>query len=67
MGDGAPDYTGISEQVMHTGLYEEAMKELGVTHGGRDDSGFALFDGVQFDPTKPDEYAMSFSIKNARG
>ena len=52
---------------MHTGLYEEAMKELGVTHGGRDDSGFSLFDGVAFDPTRPDEYALSFSVKSARG
>ncbi len=67
MVDGAPDYKGVSEQVMHTGLYEEAMKELGVTPGGRDDSGFSLFDGVAFDPARPDEYALSFSVKSARG
>ncbi|MFT3925683.1 MAG: CmpA/NrtA family ABC transporter substrate-binding protein [Myxococcales bacterium] len=67
MVDGTPDYKGISEQVMHTGIYEEAMKELGVTHGGRDDSPISLFDGVTFDPARPDEYAMSFSVKSARG
>lgn len=67
MVEGVPDYKAISEQVMHTGLYEEAMKELGVSHGGRDDSGFSLFDGVPFDPTRPDDYALSFATKNARG
>ncbi len=67
MVEGEPDYKGISEQVMHTGFYEEAMKELGVTDRQRDDSGFALFDGVQFDPARPEEYALSFSTKSARG
>jgi nitrate/nitrite transport system substrate-binding protein len=67
MVDGAPDYEGVVRSVMRPDIYEEAMKELGVTHGGRDDSGFALFDGVPFDPAKPEEYAASFAIHGRKG
>src|SRR5258708_32321664 len=38
MVDGAPDYEGIAKRVMRTDLYEEAMKDLGVAHGGRNDA-----------------------------
>ena len=31
----------------------EAMKELGVTHGGPNNDAETLFDGVTFDPAKP--------------
>ena len=34
MVDGTPDYEGVAAQVMRPDLYEEAMKELGVAHGG---------------------------------
>ena len=37
MVEGAPDYAGVAKQVMRTDLYEEAMKEIGWKHGGRDD------------------------------
>jgi nitrate/nitrite transport system substrate-binding protein len=67
MVEGAPDYEGVAKRVMRTDLYEEAMKELGVKHGGRDDSGFALFDGVPFDPKKPEEYAKAFPVNNLKG
>ena len=67
MVEGAPDYEGVARQVMHTGLYEEAMKEIGHVHGGRDDSPETLFDGKTFDPAAPDAYAMSFDVKSARG
>ena len=58
----APDYEGIARKVMRTDLYEEAMKELGVQHGGRDDSPETLFDGVKFDPKDPEGYAGSFAV-----
>ena len=34
MVDAAPDYEGVAKQVMRTDIYEEAMKEIGVKHGG---------------------------------
>jgi len=65
---GAPDYEGITRQVMRPDLYEEAMKEMGVTHGSRDDSAWTLFDGVAFDPKGDLEaYARGFSVNNVKG
>jgi nitrate/nitrite transport system substrate-binding protein len=62
MVDAAPDYEGIAAQVMRPDLYEEAMKELGVDHGGETWASETLFDGVTFDPKKPEEYALSFAV-----
>jgi nitrate/nitrite transport system substrate-binding protein len=64
---GAPDYAGVARQVMRTDLYEEAMKEIGWKHGGRDDKPETLFDGKTFDPTKPEEYARSFAVHAMKG
>ncbi len=59
---GAPDYEGVVKRVMRTDLYEEAMKEIGYTHGGRDDSAETLFDGKTFNPADPETYAKSFAV-----
>ena len=67
MVEGAPDYEGVAKSVMMPSLYEEAMKEIGYAHGGADDKTETFFDGGVFDPTKPEEYAMSFAIKNVKG
>ncbi len=64
---GAPDYQGITKQVMRADLFEEAMKEIGYAHGGADNGIEALFDGVRFDPSKPEEYAGSFAVSNLKG
>lgn len=64
---GAPDYEGITKRVMRPDLYEEAMKEIGYAHGGRDDSPETLFDQVTFDPKDPEGYARGFAIKNLKG
>jgi nitrate/nitrite transport system substrate-binding protein len=64
---GAPDYAGVARQVMRTDLYEEAMKEIGWKHGGRDDKPETLFDGKTFDPAKPEEYARSFAVHAMKG
>jgi nitrate/nitrite transport system substrate-binding protein len=66
MVDSAPDYAAIASQVMRPDLYEEAMKELGVEHGGLSNAPETLFDGVTFDPQKPDDYAMSFAVKHTK-
>jgi nitrate/nitrite transport system substrate-binding protein len=42
------------------------MKEIGVQHGGPNSDPETLFDGVKFDPTKPDEYAKSFTVNNLK-
>src|SRR6186713_1628291 len=42
---GAPDYEGVAKQVMRTDIYEEAMKELGVQHGGLSEAPETFFDG----------------------
>ncbi|HUQ68824.1 MAG TPA: CmpA/NrtA family ABC transporter substrate-binding protein [Planctomycetaceae bacterium] len=67
MVEGAPDYEGIVKKVLRADLYEEAMKEIGYAHGGPNNEPETLFDGVQFDPAKPEEYAASFAVKNLKG
>ena len=65
---GAPDYQGISKQVMRPDIYAEAMKELGYEHGGENNDPETLFDGVTFDPKGDLEaYARSFPTNNIRG
>jgi nitrate/nitrite transport system substrate-binding protein len=67
MVSGAPDYAGIVKDVFRPDLYEEAMKEVGFAHGGRDDKPETLFDGRTFDPSKPEEYARSFEVNSLKG
>jgi nitrate/nitrite transport system substrate-binding protein len=57
-----PDYAGIARKVMRTDIYEEAMKELGVTHGGPNEDPETFFDGGKFDPRDPEGYVKSFSV-----
>ena len=66
--EGAPDYEGISKQVMRPELYEEAMKELAYAHGGPNDEAETLFDGVTFDPKGDLEgYAKGFAVSSVKG
>jgi nitrate/nitrite transport system substrate-binding protein len=68
MVSGAPDYEGIATRVMRTDIYEEAMKEVGYAHGGRDDSSWTMFDGMKFDPKADYEtYAKGFAVHNLKG
>jgi nitrate/nitrite transport system substrate-binding protein len=62
----APDYRAVAKQVMRHDMYEEAMKEIGVKHGGLDNKPERFFDGVTFDPGKPEEYAMAFQVKSLK-
>lgn len=57
-----PDYAAVARRVMRPDLYEEAMKEIGYAHGGPSDAPETLFDGVTFDPSKPEEYARGFAV-----
>lgn len=66
--DGAPDYEGVAKQVMRADIYEEAMKEIGYTHGGASTDKETFFDGTTFDPTGDMEaYAASFAVKTLKG
>ena len=62
----APDYKAVAAQVMRHDLYEQAMKEIGVKHGGMDNKPETLFDGVKFDPSKPEDYAKSFAVHSLK-
>jgi nitrate/nitrite transport system substrate-binding protein len=64
--DQKPDYEGIAKEVMRTDLYEEAMKEIGYAHGGRNDGPETLFDGLTFDPKSAEQYATSFTIHSMK-
>lgn len=65
---GTPDYDGIAKQVMRPDIYEEAMKEIGYSHGGLNNDKETLFDGATFDPTGDLEaYAKSFAVNNLKG
>ncbi len=66
MVEGAPEYEAIAKKVLRADIYEEAMKEIGYEHGGADDKPETLFDGVTFDPAKPEEYATSFAIHSRK-
>jgi nitrate/nitrite transport system substrate-binding protein len=63
---GAPDYEGVAKQVMRTDIYEEAMKELGVQHGGLSDAPETFFDGSVFDPKEPEKFATSFAVHSMK-
>ena len=65
---GAPDYEGITKQVMRPDIYEDAMKEIGYAHGGLNNDKETLFDGVTFDPTTDLEaYAKGFAVNSVKG
>ncbi len=64
---GAPDYAGITKQVMRPDIYEEAMKEIGYQHAGSDMTPETLFDGVVFDPQDPEKYATTFAVNSLKG
>lgn len=64
---GTPDYEGIAKRVMRNDIYEEAMKEIGVTHGGLNNDSETLFDGAIFNPAEPEAYAKSFAVNSLKG
>jgi nitrate/nitrite transport system substrate-binding protein len=68
MVSGAPDYNGIAAKVARADLYEDAMKEIGYSHGGASDAKETLFDGITFDPTGDLEaYAKGFAVHSLKG
>ena len=61
---GAPDYAAIVERVHRPDIYREVAKEIGIEAPAGDLKAETLFDGVAFDPAKPEEYALSFPVRS---
>jgi nitrate/nitrite transport system substrate-binding protein len=60
----APDYKGVVDRVHRVDIYREVAKEMGIEVPAEDMKKETLFDGVAFDPAKPEEYAKSFAINS---
>ncbi|HZE36204.1 MAG TPA: CmpA/NrtA family ABC transporter substrate-binding protein [Candidatus Eisenbacteria bacterium] len=58
----APDYKGIVDRVHRSDIYREVAKEMGIEAPREDMKKETLFDGVVFDPAKPEEYAKGFAV-----
>jgi nitrate/nitrite transport system substrate-binding protein len=63
---GTVDYKTIPAEVMRPDIYQEAMKEIGYKHGGRDDKPETFFEGKVFDPARAEEYATSFEVSSLK-
>jgi nitrate/nitrite transport system substrate-binding protein len=57
-----PDYKGLVDRVHRPDIFREVARELGVETPRDDMKKETLFDGVTFDPAKPEEYAKSFAV-----
>jgi nitrate/nitrite transport system substrate-binding protein len=61
---GPPDYKGIVDKVHRPDIYREVAKEMGISVPKEDMKKETLFDGIEFDPAKPEEYAKKFAVNN---
>ena len=59
-----PDYKRIVDRVHRPDIYREVAKEMGIEAPREDMKKETLFDGVTFDPAKPEEYAKAFPINS---
>jgi len=59
-----PNYQSIVNQVHRPDIYREVAKEMGIDAPPEDFKTEQLFDGLSFDPAKPDEYAKAFAVNN---
>jgi len=60
----APDYKGIVNKVHRPDIFREVAKEMGIAAPKQDMKKETLFDKIEFDPSKPEEYAKKFVINN---
>jgi nitrate/nitrite transport system substrate-binding protein len=49
---------------MRPDIYRDVAKEMGVAAPKDDMKREALFDGVEFDPAKPEEYVRRFAVSS---
>lgn len=58
------DYQGLASRVHRPDIYREVAKDAGVEVPQGDMRQEKLFDGVEFDPARPEEYARAFTVHN---
>jgi nitrate/nitrite transport system substrate-binding protein len=58
------DYTGLANRVHRPDLFRVVAKEMGVDTPQEDMKKETLFDGIEFDPARPEEYARTFPVHN---
>jgi nitrate/nitrite transport system substrate-binding protein len=58
------DYTGLVNRVHRPDIYREVAAELSVAAPQEDMRQETFFDGMEFDPARPEEYARSFAVHN---
>jgi nitrate/nitrite transport system substrate-binding protein len=58
------DYAGLANRVHRPDIYREVAKELGLDVPQEDMRTETFFDGIPFDPARPEEYARGFTVHN---
>ena len=58
------DYTGIVNRVHRPDIFREVAQEISVDTPTEDLQKETLFDGIEFDPAHPEEYARAFRVHN---
>jgi nitrate/nitrite transport system substrate-binding protein len=64
MVDAPPDYQKVVGQVHRPDIYREVAREVGFAAPETDLRAETLFDGVAFDPSQPEAYALGFAVKH---
>src|ERR1041384_7694965 len=59
-----PDYKALVDQIVRPDIHREVAKEMSIALPKEDMKKETLFDGVEFDPAKPEEYVKKFPVKN---
>jgi nitrate/nitrite transport system substrate-binding protein len=59
-----PDYKTLVNKVHRPDIFRKVAKEMGIAAPKEDMKKETLFDGVEFDPAKPEEYAKKFPVNN---
>jgi nitrate/nitrite transport system substrate-binding protein len=60
----APDYKGIVNKVHRPDIFREVAKEIGIAVSKDDMKKETLFDKIEFDPAKPEEYVKKFAVNS---
>jgi nitrate/nitrite transport system substrate-binding protein len=59
-----PEYKAVVDKVHRPDIYREVAKEMGLAAPQEDTKKERFFDGKEFDPARPEEYARSFAVHN---
>jgi nitrate/nitrite transport system substrate-binding protein len=58
------DYTGLVNRVHRPDIYRQVAAEMGLSSPQEDMRKETFFDGMEFDPAQPEEYARAFAVHN---